>query len=375
MKGKALVCLVLVWGYAAAWGQQKESLALLPFTGGQGKDGEYIVAELARQRVLREGFKKVTLVTSTTRAFMKFEQRFQRESGMTDADTIFEAGKQLDAAYVIAGYITKLGDRNLVVVNILDVESLQQIAGDYRPYKNIEEVDSMIPDIARKLAESVQRDTSKLPGLSVPPFEVSEEVNAEDAQALAQILAVNLANGNAYAVLPRTDSLQKVLEEHRRQRTGETDQERVKRLGAGRNAEYVLAGSISKLGKLNRFTADVLHIEDGSFVDGYSERYTLFTEGMEAIPKLAASLNGGAVEQGVLVVEAATGGMVSITGNGVNQSVTVSAGGRYRQSYAAGTYTVKIRYGDGKEESRTVTVPGDGEVTAGFMYRPVVQGT
>jgi hypothetical protein len=36
---------------------------------------------------------------------MAFEQKFQR-SGLTDADSIFELGKQLNASFVMAGYIT-----------------------------------------------------------------------------------------------------------------------------------------------------------------------------------------------------------------------------------------------------------------------------
>jgi TolB-like protein len=277
---------------ADAWAQKKESLALLPFTGGQSGVGEYIVSEFARQRVLRDAFNKVTLVTRITQEFMRFERKFQRDSGLTDADTIFELGKQLNAAYVIAGYITRLGTQNLVLVSILSVESLQLVAGDYRAYKNIEDVDALIPEMARKLGESVRRDTSGLPGLSVPPFETANGVNAGDAQVLAQILAISVANGNKYAVLPRTDNLERVLDEHRRQRTGETDQERVRRLGWGRNARYVLAGSVGRLGSLTKFTADVLNIEDGSYIDGYSERYSAFTEGVDLMPKLAANLNG-----------------------------------------------------------------------------------
>ena len=50
------------------------------------------------------------------------------------------------------------------------------------------------------------------------------------------------------------------------------DQERVRRLGRGVNAQYVLASSLIKMGVLNRFTADILNIEDGSFIDGYAER-------------------------------------------------------------------------------------------------------
>jgi hypothetical protein len=196
---------------------------------------------------------------------------------------------------VIAGYITKLGSQNLVLASILDVESLQLVAGDYRAYKNIEDIDPLIPEMAKKLSEAVRRDARGLPGLSVPPFETGSGASEGDAQVLAQILAISVANGTKYAVLPRTDNLEKVLDEHRRQRGGETDQERVRRLGSGTNAQYVLAGSVIKMGALNRFTADILDIEDGSFIDGYSERYSAFTEGVDLAPKLAASLNGATV--------------------------------------------------------------------------------
>jgi TolB-like protein len=272
--------------------QKKDSLALLPFTGGAEGEGDYIVSEFARQRELRNAFNKVTLVTKTTRGFINFEHKFQRDSGMTDSDTVFELGKQIGAEYVISGYITKLGEQNLVMVSILSVESLQLVAGDYRAYGKIEEVDKLIPAMAKTLALYVQRNTSSLPGLSVPPFEVGKQVNTNDAQVLAQILAIQVANGKKYAVLPRTDSLDNVMEEHQRQRSGEVDKERIARLGAGRNAEYVLAGSVGTLGSLNKFTADVLNIEDGSFVDGYSEQYNAFAEGIELMPVLAAALNG-----------------------------------------------------------------------------------
>jgi hypothetical protein len=126
----------------------------------------------------------------------------------------------------------------------------------------------------------------------VPPFRISAGANENDSQVLAQILACELANGNRYAVLPRTDSLEKVMEEHKRQRSGETDPEQAKQLGAGRNARFVLSGSVARLGQLNKFGTDILNIEDGSFVDGYSEQYNEFAEGIDLMPKLAANLNG-----------------------------------------------------------------------------------
>jgi tetratricopeptide (TPR) repeat protein len=117
-------------------------------------------------------------------------------------------------------------------------------------------------------------------------------VNTSDAQTLAQILACELSNGNTYAVLPRTDSIDKVMAEHLRQRDGTTDQERIKRLGVGRNAQYVLSGSVQKLGRLNKMTADVLNITDMSFHDGYEESYQDISQSIKAIASLSAQLTG-----------------------------------------------------------------------------------
>jgi formylglycine-generating enzyme required for sulfatase activity/TolB-like protein len=256
--------------------QKKDSVALLPFTGAQGGDGAYIAGELARQRIFQDTFNRVTLVTETTPT--------------TDVDTLFGMGRQLNAAYVIAGHITKLGNQSMVLVSLLSVESLQQVGGDYRTYGNTRERNAMIADMAKKLAQSAQRDTASLPGLSVPSFELPPEINADDALLLARLLMIDLAKGNTFALLPRTGSLEEALEEG--EEKSQREEERVNRLGAGRPSHYALALSVGKLGTLTKFSADILDKEDGSFVGGYSEAYNTLAEGATRMPILAASLNG-----------------------------------------------------------------------------------
>ena len=292
----ALICAVLVPGLAQAQ-QKKESLAVFAFTGGSVDEGEALASSLTRQAELKKAFKTTTLITRAKIQTMGFEQRFQWNSGLTDADTIFELGRELTASHVIAGYITRLGNQNLVIVSIMDVQSLQQVAGDYRTYNpdSIGEIDALLSSIAVKLAVGALRDTSKLPGLSVPPFALLSGANQNDAMVLAQILACDLANGTKYAVLPRTDSTEKVLEEHRRQRSGIAETERIKLLGAGRNAKFVLSGTVQRLGPINKFATDIFDIEDGSFIDGYEERYTYLSDGVYKIPVLALQLVGGSV--------------------------------------------------------------------------------
>jgi len=221
---------------------------------------------------------------------------FQKYSLLTDPDSIFEIGKDLKADYVIAGNLTKLGSQNLVIISILGVESLQQIAGIAKPYNTLSEIDSMIPGIANDLVSAVSRVTSGLEGLSVPPFSISSDVNQNDSMVLAQILSCELSNAGNFAVLPRTDSLQTVLAEHQRQRTGDYDKERVKRLGIGHNASYVLSGKVETLGGITKFAVDILDIEDGSIVDGYARNYTNSSQALGLVSELAGLLTGKLTE-------------------------------------------------------------------------------
>jgi len=287
-----LVALLLL--PAILFAQKKELLAILPFTGGEVTDGDFIASNLSREPILRSSFNNnIKPITRANIATLKFEQHFQSKSGFTDPDTIFDLGIALEVSHVVAGYITKLGNQKLVLVSIMDVESLQQIAGYYKQYSTIEEIKKFIPEMASQLAKAVMRDTKNLPGLSVPPFNISPEVDQNSAMVLAQILSCDLANAGKYAVLPRTDSLDKVKEELKRQYDdGTTDLERVERFGLGRNAQYVLAGSVEKLGKnLTQFATDILTIDGVLYDTAPPEEYKDFAEGFTLIPKLAAKLS------------------------------------------------------------------------------------
>jgi formylglycine-generating enzyme required for sulfatase activity len=150
--------------------------------------------------------------------------------------------------------------------------------------------------MANKLAAAARRDTRNLAGLAVPPFDitVTGSSDRQAAMVLAQLLSCELANAGKYAVLPRTDSIDKVIEEQRRQRDGNADPERVRRLGVGRNAQYVLSGSVEKLGSLNTFAAYILDIEKHTVTGTPAEEsYTTFAQGYELMPRIAAKLSGG----------------------------------------------------------------------------------
>ena len=65
------------------------------------------------------------------------------------------------------------------------------------------------------------------------------------------------------------------------------------RLGAGRNARYVLAGSVQRLGSTHTLAADIMDIELGALIEGIEVSYTDFAQGIERVSELAAQLNSG----------------------------------------------------------------------------------
>jgi formylglycine-generating enzyme required for sulfatase activity len=85
-------------------------------------------------------------------------------------------------------------------------------------------------------------------------------------------------------------------------------------------------------------------------------------------------LNGKApapVQLGTLLVTAATGGALTVTGGGINQSANLSAGGNWnRADLAAGPYRVTLQYADGKSENRTVSITGGQATAVNFAAQP-----
>ena len=122
------VALITVAGFALA----KENLAILPFTGGQGAEGETIAELFSFEPRLGEVFSIIPR-TSISLAISN-ERRFQTDSSMTDPDTAVSIAGEVGARYVVAGSVTSVGNNNLLVISILDIRNLQQIAGDFQTY-------------------------------------------------------------------------------------------------------------------------------------------------------------------------------------------------------------------------------------------------
>ena len=293
IKGCLFALLLIAFCTAASpaiFGQAKPRLGILPFTGGTGGDGETIATLFSFQPDILKAFTVVPR-TSAVNALVA-EQQFQL-SGYTDSDAIARLGRMLNADFVVSGFVRSVGGYNLVITTIVNVETFEQIAGDYREYINIEDIPALLPDVSRILINASRQDTSKLPKLAIVPFNLANTgANVQDAEALAQILSIEIGNAGKYIVLPRTTAIQAAMKELDYQMSGATAEEEAKALGRAINAEYVLNAEVRSLGTQNMFTGSILHVEDGSLLTGGFRNYLAITDGIQLMSELAGELTG-----------------------------------------------------------------------------------
>jgi hypothetical protein len=252
------------------------TLAVFPFeTFPKYEDAADAIAASVTQSIKQENsFGKILPITPQSLQAIRFEEYFQQYSGYTDTDTIFEVGRKAGATHILAGYLIPLHNGSFfVTAEILEVESLRQIAGYYQFVDNIDAIDRDIPQIAQALTKGAKQNAPKqLPGLAVPPFASNEKIDEVSARIITHIISCELTNGNVYAVLPRTESVEKIQEEYQRQE--EYVSEDKARVGAGLNAQYVLSSYMQRYQNLYQMYMDVLDIRDGKSEFGVRDKVT-----------------------------------------------------------------------------------------------------
>ena len=283
------VILVVVSAYAFA----KENLAILPFTGGQGDEGETIAELFSFNDRLNDVFSPIPR-TSITQAIRR-EQGFQMDSGMTNFNTMVALAQQLGARYVVAGNITAIGKNKLLVISIIDIRNLQQVTGDYQTYTDMLNIRSKLPNMAANIIQATQRNTDSLPKLAVVPVQLQGGADQRVADTLTQILSIHLIRSGKYTVYPRTNSLEQVREEYNMQSAFAAERNKVSQ-GLGENPNLVLSVVARKLESVNMFNAAIIDLFTGGQVIGRSVDYKDIDEGIRAMEKLTIELTSTAEE-------------------------------------------------------------------------------
>lgn len=296
MKKNILVLAICLLG-TLLFAQEKERVAVLPFTGGEGREGDAIAQFLGNALTDLGGFD----IVPRTQAINKIleEHEFQR-NGLTDGDTIVDLGKGANAKYVVSGHIQNLGSRKMIMASILDVETFQQVSGDYHEYDgDLSEVVAYLPTLAANLVRNTKKNYSNVPTLAILPFDGVDENNAD---VLAQLLSIELANSGKYVVVTRTTTIKNVMKEHDFQRDGLTDENSISKLGEATNADYVLSGSVLSVGSDNYINVQIIDVLTFVQKDGDHVEYKTIEEGIELISDLSYELTGVRNNRGAEIV-------------------------------------------------------------------------
>ncbi|GHU99772.1 hypothetical protein FACS189483_09390 [Spirochaetia bacterium] len=275
------------------------SLAVLPFVGGPSGEEEAIARRLESElnRTRQFSVQAWNSISSIIEGEVNFRQKYK---GLFDPDAIFEMGQRLEIRYVATGLISRLGTKNLVIIAILDINTLEQIAGAYRQYTNREEILDLLPAMALDLAVDTRSDTSNKQGLSIPRFEFrAGGAFQEDAETLAQILAVEIVKNRKYAVMPRTSNVDAV-------RTGRASNSN-DGPGRGRTPDLVLSGEASSVGSRNSFDVQIIDYKSWRLIPGGEDNqvYITIEEGIPLMKRIAYNITGGAEQDRIRQAEEA----------------------------------------------------------------------
>ena len=145
---KRYIFIILLIFSSFLFSQEKIKVAVLPFSSVNEEEGDTVSSIFANELSKRKVYTVLTRNSQMEKA-MK-ELNFQR-NGLTDENTIAEIGKALNAQYVMAGSISKLGRNNTLVVSMINVETLENLTGSSRSFRNMEDVIQYVPQIVNEI--------------------------------------------------------------------------------------------------------------------------------------------------------------------------------------------------------------------------------
>ena len=145
---KIFILFIALFSYNL-FSAEKITVAVLPFSSVNGEaEGDTLASMFANELSKRKVYKVLTR-NSQMEKVMK-ELNFQRQ-GLTDENTIIQIGRALNAQYVLAGNISKLGRNNILIVSMINVETFENITGDSKSFRNIEDVIQFVPQIINEI--------------------------------------------------------------------------------------------------------------------------------------------------------------------------------------------------------------------------------
>lgn len=145
---KKIFILFIAFFNFQLFSEEKIKVAVLPFSSANEEEGDTLASMFANELSKRKVYRVLTR-NSQMEKVMK-ELNFQR-NGLTDENTRIEIGRALNAQYVLAGEVRKLGRNNILIVSMINVETLENKTGDNKSFRNIEDVIQFVPQIVNEI--------------------------------------------------------------------------------------------------------------------------------------------------------------------------------------------------------------------------------
>lgn len=256
-------------------------LAVLPIVGLDEYTAETIAWHLANEETIHTNF-NVVPITPVIRKNVLTEQSY---------DSFFSAGEDVHADYILASFARAVGCENVFFTIVMDVHTKQQLAGEYRKYDDIQQIPRFFPQMTKKIMTIISQQQEAVPKLSIELMAVPPRgVNKNDAIILTQLLAIQMANTNAYRVFPRTENIDAAVLEYETRRTT------AKKVFIDRNditpSEFVLSSKIAVFDSKNQILAEIISINNDVLQKGAHINFDSIENTPGLLGKLSIQLTG-----------------------------------------------------------------------------------
>jgi TolB-like protein len=285
---------------APVQGGEKPRLAVVPFSGGEGDDGETLAELFSGSRDLAQAFR---IYPRTSITFGINEERNVQKYVVSNEEYRNQL-RALGINYVVAGDITKLGQQNLLVISIIDIGRLVQIAGDVQIFGNKREIEGKLPEMTRNIIDGAKIDWANKPKLAVVNPRLSDNADPAAANVLGEILGIEITRTGKYAVYPRNATLEAVQAEWNNQRRGATAAADPRGPGRADRPDQVLSviarggeGSVTAA----RFNASIIKLDTGEQGAFTSQTYRNIEDGITVMRNIAWELTATDTEREVRV--------------------------------------------------------------------------
>jgi hypothetical protein len=276
---------------ASIQGGEKPRLAVVPFSGGEGDDGENIAELFSGSRDLAQVFR---IYPRTSITFGIDEERNVQKYVVSN-DEYRNQLLAMGINYVVAGDITRLGQQSLLVISIINIEKLVQIAGDVQIFEKPQQIEGKLPEMTRNIINGTKIDWTNKPKLAVVNPRLRDNADPAAANVLGEILGIEITRTGEYAVYPRNTTLEAVQTEWDNQRWGAAATADPRGPGSGDKPDHVLSviarggeGSVTS----TRFNASIINMDTGEMLPGKftTQIYQNIEDGIAVMRTIATEL-------------------------------------------------------------------------------------